>query len=69
MRSKIINTLEESLLTLNQMIYVERYNDNGIMVIGDNFTWDETHVRIYKKEKLVAVFREEDIFESNQIEL
>ena len=61
MRSKIINTLEESLLTLNQTIYVERYNDNGIMIIGDNFTWDDDHVRIYKKEELVAVFREEDI--------
>ena len=61
MENKTITALEESLLTLNQTIYVERYNDNGIMIIGDNFTWDETHVRIYKKEKLVAVFREEDI--------
>ena len=61
MENKTITALEESLLTLNQTVYVERYNDNGIMIIGDNFTWDETHVRIYKKEKLVAVFREEDI--------
>ena len=61
MENKTITALEESLLTLNQTIYVERYNDNGIMIIGDNFTWDEAHVRIYKKEKLVAVFREEDI--------
>lgn len=61
MENKTITALEESLLTLNQTIYVERYNDNGIMIIGDNFTWDETHVRIYKKEKLVAVFREEDV--------
>lgn len=61
MRGKIINTLEESLLTLNQTIYVERYSDNGLMIAGDSFTWDETHVRIYIGEKLVAVFREEDI--------
>ena len=61
MRSKIINTIEESLLTLNQIIYIERYNDNGLMIAGDSFTWDETHVRIYVREKLVAVFREEDI--------
>lgn len=61
MRSKIINTLEESLLTLNQTIYIERYNDNGLMIAGDSFTWDETHVRIYIREKLIAVFREEDI--------
>ena len=61
MRSKIIDTLEESLLTLNQTIYVERYNDNGLIIAGDSFTWDETHVRIYIREKLVAVFREEDI--------
>ena len=61
MENKTITALEESLLTLNQTIYVERYNDNGIMIIGDNFTWDETHVRIYKKEKLIAVFREEDV--------
>ena len=61
MRSKIIDTLEESLLTLNQTIYIERYNDNGLMIAGDSFTWDETHVRIYIREKLVAVFREEDI--------
>ena len=61
MENKTITALEESLLTLNQTVYVERYNDNGIMIIGDNFTWDETHVRIYKKEKLIAVFREEDV--------
>ena len=61
MENKTITALEESLLTLNQTIYVERYNDNGLIITGDNFTWDETHVRIYKKEKLVAVFREEDI--------
>ena len=61
MENKTITALEESLLTLNQTIYVERYNDNGIMIIGDNFTWDDDYVRIYKKEKLVAVFREEDI--------
>ena len=61
MENKTITALEESLLTLNQTIYVERYNDNGIMIIGHNFTWDESHVRIYKKEELVAVFREEDI--------
>ena len=61
MENKTITALEESLLTLNQTIYVERYNDNGIMIIGDNFTWDDDQVRIYKKEELVAVFREEDI--------
>lgn len=61
MRSKTINTLEESLLTLNQTVYVERYNDNGLIIAGDNFTWDDDHVRIYKKKELVAAFREEDI--------
>ena len=61
MRSKIIDTLEESFLALNQTIYVERYNDNGLIIAGDSFTWDDDYVRIYKKEKLVAVFREEDI--------
>ena len=61
MRSKIIDTLEESLLALNQTIYIERYSDNGLIIAGDSFTWDETHVRIYVREKLVAVFREEDI--------
>lgn len=50
MENKTITALEESFLTLNQTIYVERYNDNGIIIIGDNFTWDDDYVRIYKKK-------------------